>query len=124
MSAPENIKPGKIESYSVPSEKRDIKPRPDEIDALNARLPEGDRAENTTDNPLSVAAWRKRAETAEAALAAAVQDAERYRWLRDESNAHDDLPSVCEHRNGEPYLPLFRGELDAAIDAARAGKAS
>ena len=41
-------------------------------------------------------------------------DAERYRWLRDKSPGHWTL------QVGD--LPLFKGDVDAAIDAARGAK--
>jgi hypothetical protein len=50
------------------------------------------------------------------ALEAATRDAERYRWLRDEADAHE-MPKVTAPHSR--WL-LIGHELDAAIDAAMA----
>jgi hypothetical protein len=53
------------------------------------------------------------------ALAAAARDAERYRWLRE--NPH---PAKGSQHTRSGYVLLQKSDLDAAIDAARAGRVS
>ena len=68
--------------------------------------------------------YRERAERAEAALDAAMKDAERYRWLRGDAPTHSERwPRWNLQRwDGRCWHSLERGALDAAIDAAREGK--
>lgn len=62
---------------------------------------------------------RERATEAEAKLAGALVDAERYRWLRDKSvPPHNFYISVPVEFHGVRYSPQ---EVDAAIDAALSG---
>jgi hypothetical protein len=62
--------------------------------------------------------WRARAETAEAALAAAREDAERYRWWRENGGVYDTPQFEALDAEVDQRM------LDDAIDAARTqGKA-
>jgi len=60
------------------------------------------------------------------ALFEAVRDAERYRWLREESSGQFEYPiAVSQRREGDTMVyigPLVGDDLDFATDAAREGE--
>jgi len=94
-----------------------------EIERLEARVAElGQSLRRSIDNEVALRADRAAARAEAEALR---KDAERYRWLRNDSLGQWEHPIVVSQaRTPHKVLyvgPLCRAELDAAVDAAREG---